>query len=240
MIVGKYTDVKDSYKSLYESIHHAATHHHLHANIQLVAAESLDGTNIHWKKQGVNGVIIAGGFGERGFQGKLDAVRYAREQGIPCLGICLGMQAMVVEFARNVVGLKYASSTEMDPNTPYPVIDLMSDQQQVEEKGGTLRVGAYDCQLQPNTVIERAYNASMIQERHRHRWEFNSKYADVLQEHGLVLSGIEPTMGIVESVELHDHPWFVGVQFHPELKSVVPDAHPLFIAFIEAAKNLAS
>lgn len=230
-IVGKYFDVKDSYKSLYEALFHASTRNLSKCDITLVSAEDIEelGSDI---LKGYDGIVVAGGFGNRGFEGKVSAVKYAREQNIPFLGICLGMQSAVVEFARNVAGLDGANSTEMNPDTDFPVICLMDEQMQVTEMGGTLRVGTYDCILESNTNIYNAYCLNVISERHRHRWEFNPAYESILKEHGLVISGKEVKSNIVESIELRGHRWFVGVQFHPELKSVVPDGHPLFDDFI--------
>lgn len=230
-IVGKYFDVKDSYKSLYEALFHASTRNLSKCNITLVSAEDIEelGSDI---LKGYDGIVVAGGFGNRGFEGKVSAVKYARVHNIPFLGICLGMQSAVVEFARNVAGLDGANSTEMNPDTDFPVICLMDEQMQLTEMGGTLRVGTYDCILEPNTNIFNAYCLNVISERHRHRWEFNPAYESILKEHGLVISGKEVKSNIVESVELKGHRWFVGVQFHPELKSVVPDGHPLFDDFI--------
>lgn len=230
-IVGKYFDVKDSYKSLYEALYHASTLNSAGCTITLVSADDIVEYGTQILKE-YDGIVVAGGFGPRGFEGKVAAVQYARENNIPFLGICLGMQAAVVEFARNVANLKDANSTEMNPDTKNPVICLMDSQLEVTDKGGTLRVGSYDCLLESNTSIHKAYKKDLIKERHRHRWEFNSNYEQMLQEHGLVISGKEPNLNIVESIELRNHPWFVGVQFHPELKSVVPDGHPLFYDFI--------
>lgn len=230
-IVGKYFDVKDSYKSLYEALFHASTRNFMKCNITLISAEDIEefGSDV---LKNFDGIVVAGGFGNRGFEGKVSAVKYAREFNIPFLGICLGMQSAVVEFARNVAGLDDANSTEMNPNTDFPVICLMDEQMQVTDMGGTLRVGSYDCLLEPDTNIFNAYGLNIISERHRHRWEFNPAYESLLKEHGLIISGKEVKTNIVESIELRGHRWFVGVQFHPELKSVVPDGHPLFDDFI--------
>lgn len=230
-IVGKYSDVKDSYKSLYESLYHASTRNSSKCNVTLVSAEDIEDKG-EFILDGFDGIVVAGGFGNRGFEGKVSAVKYARERNIPFLGICLGMQAAVVEFARNVAGLNGANSTEMNPNTDFPVICLMDEQMEVTDMGGTLRVGSYECHIQSGTVIHGAYGSEIIHERHRHRWEFNPAYESLLKEHGLILSGKEPNLNIVESIELKRHKWFVGVQFHPELKSVVPDGHPLFNDFL--------
>jgi CTP synthase len=230
-IVGKYSNVKDSYKSLYESLHHASTRSVTKCNITLIPAEDIEEKGSHILSE-FDGVVVAGGFGNRGFEGKISAVKYVRENNIPFLGICLGMQSAVVEFARNVAGLENANSTEMNSETPFPVICLMDEQLKVTDKGGTLRVGSYGCLLKEGTRIFTAYGKNVIHERHRHRWEFNPSYENLLMSHGLVLSGKEPNLNIVESIELPNHRWFVGVQFHPELKSVVPDGHPLFDDFI--------
>ncbi len=230
-IVGKYFDVKDSYKSLYEALYHASTLNSAGCKITLVSADQIEEVGSHILKD-YDGIVVAGGFGVRGFEGKVEAVKYARENNIPFLGICLGMQAAVVEFARNIANLDGANSTEMNPDTKNPVICLMDSQLEITDMGGTLRVGSYDCLLESNTAIHKAYKKDLIKERHRHRWEFNSNYEQLLQEYGLVISGKEPNLNIVESIELRDHKWFVGVQFHPELKSVVPEGHPLFYDFI--------
>jgi len=230
-IVGKYSDVKDSYKSLYEAIDHASTRHITKSNITLVSAEDIEERGEEILKE-FDGIIVAGGFGNRGFEGKVSAVKFARENSIPFLGICLGMQAAVVEFARNVIGLDDANSTEMNPDTNFPVICLMDEQMEVTDMGGTLRVGTYDCKLEENTNIFTAYGLNVISERHRHRWEFNPNYEEMMKEYGLIISGKEVKTNIVESVEIKNHRWFVAVQFHPELKSVVPDGHPLFDDFI--------
>jgi CTP synthase len=230
-IVGTYSDLKDSYKSLFESLYHASTQNSAKGIISLVSAEDIEekGEAI---LEGYDGIVVAGGFGNRGFEGKISAVKFARERNIPFLGICLGMQAAVVEFARNIAGLNGANSTEMNPTTDFPVICLMNDQMEVTEYGGTLRVGSYDCLIEKDTTIYGAYGSQLIQERHRHRWEFNPAFEALLKEHGLILSGKEPNLNIVESIEIKRHKWFVGVQFHPELKSVVPEGHPLFNDFV--------
>jgi CTP synthase len=190
---------------------------------------------VHEKLQGLNGLLVAPGFGHRGIDGKILAVKYARENGLPFFGICLGMQMSVIEFARNVLGLKGAHSTEMDPQAKDPVIDLMEDQKTVTSKGGTMRLGAYPCKLEPGTLAHRIYGAEMISERHRHRWEFNNKYLEAMQAAGLKASGINPETNLVEIVEIPAHPFFIGVQYHPELKSTVENPHPVFVHFIKAA-----
>ena len=187
------------------------------------------------KLQGLDGVLVAPGFGERGIEGKIAAVKYVRENSIPFMGICLGMQMAVIEFAQNVLGWKEAHSSEMSPNTPYPVIDLMEEQQGVTKKGGTMRLGAYDCKLKDKSLAKSIYGKSTIKERHRHRWEFNNTYQKDFEAAGLVVSGVHPEKQLVEIVELPSHPFFIGVQFHPELKSTVMKPHPLFVRFIKAA-----
>lgn len=235
-LVGKYNELPDAYKSIYESFVHAGAMNRCKVNIVPIHAEDLDTS-----EQGVadllrplQGVLVAPGFGERGIEGKLKAIRYIREHNIPFFGICLGMQCAVVEFARNVAGLSGAASTEVNPNTPYPVIDLMPDQQNLTQKGGTMRLGAYACEIKKKTKTYAAYQTQHISERHRHRWEFNNEYLDTLQKAGLQVVGVNPDTNLVEIIELKDHKWFVGVQFHPELKSTVERPHPLFVSFVAA------
>jgi CTP synthase len=182
-----------------------------------------------------NGILVAPGFGERGFEGKLSAIRFARENNVPFFGICLGMQTACVEFARNVLNLSNASSTEMNPHTPHPVIDMMEEQKKITQKGGTMRLGAYPCELKKKSKAFAAYGATLISERHRHRWEFNNAYLEQFEKGGFVATGINPESNLVEIMELKDHKWFVGVQFHPELKSTVENPHPLFVAFVKAS-----
>jgi CTP synthase len=186
------------------------------------------------KMAGLDGVLVAPGFGERGIEGKLIAIKYIRENKIPFFGICLGMQCAVVEYAQNVLGIEGAASAEVDINTPNPVIDLMADQKGVSKKGGTMRLGAYDCEITKGSKVSKAYHTLKISERHRHRYEFNNKYLKQFQESELVPVGFNPDTGLVEIVEIANHPWFVGVQFHPELKSTVENPHPLFISFVRA------
>ncbi|MCB0544940.1 MAG: gamma-glutamyl-gamma-aminobutyrate hydrolase family protein, partial [Saprospiraceae bacterium] len=182
----------------------------------------------------INGILVAPGFGERGIEGKLSAIRYARENNVPFFGICLGMQTACVEFARNVLELEGAASTEVSPKTPHPIIDMMSEQKKITKKGGTMRLGAYPCDLKKKTKSHAAYGATSISERHRHRWEFNNAYLEAFEQAGMTATGINPESGLVEIMELKDHKWFVGVQFHPELKSTVENPHPLFVAFVKA------
>jgi CTP synthase len=233
--VGKYVELPDAYKSIIESFIHAGAHNECKVQLTTIQSEHLNAENVHHHLHNLDGVLVAPGFGPRGFEGKLEAIRYVRENRIPFLGICLGMQCAVVEFARNVMGLKGAASTEMNPDTPYPVIGLMESQKEVTEKGGTMRLGAYICDLKKGTRAHAIYGKSRITERHRHRYEFNNEYLAQMEEHGLIASGINPETKLVEIVELQHHPWFVAGQFHPELKSTVQNPHPLFVKFIKAA-----
>jgi len=237
-LVGKYVEHHDSYKSIVEALIHGGAVNDSKVNIKWVQSESLNEQNLDKQLNDVTGILVAPGFGDRGVEGKFRAVRYARENGIPFFGICLGMQSAVVEFARNVAGLEGANSTEFDEETPYPVIDLMLDQKDVTDKGGTMRLGKYNCSLVEGTHAFEAYGTEHIEERHRHRYELNNNLRKKLSESGLVISGINPERDLVEIVELKDHPWFVGVQFHPELKSTVYNPHPLFSAFIMASIGL--
>ncbi len=247
-VVGKYVHLKDSYKSLHEALVHGGIPSRTKVNIRYLDSEEITTDTIPQMLEGVDGVLVPGGFGSRGIEGKIIAIRYAREHGIPFFGICLGMQLAVIEFARNVAGLEKANSTEFDPETPYPVIYLMREwfnyrTQKVEvrdehtEKGGTMRLGAYPCRLVEGTLAHQAYQTEEIFERHRHRYEFNNDYREVLTEKGLVISGLSPDGELVEIVELQpeEHPWFLGCQFHPEFRSRPMEPHPLFVAFVEAA-----
>ncbi|MGB8374148.1 MAG: CTP synthase [Salegentibacter sp.] len=234
-LIGKYVELQDSYKSILEAFIHAGAENEVRVNVESIHSEFINENTIHHKISHLDGVLVAPGFGERGIEGKIDAVQYAREQGLPFLGICLGMQMAVIEFARNVLQLKGASSTEMDPKTKHPVIDIMEEQKSVTHKGGTMRLGAWDCHLSEDSKIFEVYGSSDIQERHRHRYEYNNKYKEQLEKAGMLSSGINPETGLVEVVELKDHPWFVGVQYHPEYKSTVASPHPLFTAFVKAA-----
>lgn len=233
-LVGKYVELKDSYKSIAEAFIHAGVANEIKVNVKWISSETAE-DNIEESLAGLDGILVAPGFGERGIQGKINAVKYARENNIPFLGICLGMQCAVIEFARNVVGLENAHSFEMNPETPYPVIDLMHSQKDVSEKGGTMRLGAYPCKIEKGTNAFKIYGKSLIQERHRHRYEFNNDYLNQFNAAGMVTSGINPDTNLVEIVELPNHPFFVGVQFHPEYKSTVEAPSPLFVQFIKAA-----
>ena len=237
-LVGKYVGLHDAYLSVVESLAHAGIINDVKVDIRWVDSEALNDTNAAELLKGCQGVLVPGGFGSRGIDGMLSAVKYAREQQVPYFGICLGMQMAVVEFARNAAGLTGAHSRELDPDTPYPVIDLMPDQVGVTAKGGTMRLGAYPCHLTtPEGPCHQAYGRPDISERHRHRYEFNNDYREALTAKGLVLAGLSPDGRLVEAVELPGHPWFVGVQFHPEFKSRPNKAHPLFREFVAAAKR---
>ncbi|MCB9275336.1 MAG: CTP synthase [Lewinellaceae bacterium] len=235
-LVGKYNELQDAYKSIHESFVHAGAVNECHVRIDPIHAEQLEGEfeDVSKRLEGLDGVLVAPGFGERGIEGKIRAIQYVRENSIPFFGICLGMQCAVVEFGRNVMGLEGASSTEVEPKTPHPIIDLMPDQKKITKKGGTMRLGAYPCELRRRSKASHSYGQLRISERHRHRYEFNNEYLERMEKAGLIPSGINPDSNLVEIVELKDHPWFVGVQFHPELKSTVEKPHPLFVSFVKA------
>ena len=233
-VVGKYIQLHDAYKSIYESLSHAGYANRCKVKIRKISAEDIltKGTEL---LAGVDGVLIPGGFGERGIEGKIQSIRWARENGIPFFGICLGMQCAVIEYARNVLGLEGAHTLEHSPHTPHPVISLMADQEEVDQKGGTMRLGAYDCELVEGTLARKLYGQPLISERHRHRFEFNNDYRAQFEASEMALSGINPKRDLVEIVELPAHPFFVGVQFHPEFKSRPLAAHPVFQGFVGAA-----
>ncbi|MCK0145033.1 CTP synthase [Arenibacter sp. F26102] len=235
-LIGKYVELQDSYKSILESFIHAGSVNHVKVKVKSIHSEHLTAKNMEKKMQGLDGILVAPGFGERGIEGKITAVQFARENGIPFLGICLGMQMAVIEYSRNVLGLKKASSTEMDENTPHPVISIMEEQKNIINKGGTMRLGAWACDLKKGSLVQKIYHgASEISERHRHRYEFNNSYKKQLEEAGLLASGVNKETGLVEIVEIPAHPWFIGVQYHPEYKSTVDNPHPLFVGFVKAA-----
>jgi CTP synthase len=234
-LIGKYVELQDSYKSILESFIHAGAQNEVKVKVISIHSEHLTVDNVPEQLQGLHGILVAPGFGERGIEGKIKAVQYAREQKIPFLGICLGMQMAVIEYARNVLGLTQANSLEMDPKTPDPVIHLMEGQKNVTQKGGTMRLGAWTCDLKPGTLAHRVYGVAQIAERHRHRFEFNNKYLAAIEAHGMIASGTNVENQLVEVVEVPDHPWFIGVQYHPEYKSTVANPHPLFVAFVQAA-----
>lgn len=233
-LIGKYVELRDSYKSIVESTIHAGAVNDTKVNIHWIHSEDLREDNIEIQLQGLHGIIVAPGFGSRGIEGKIKAVQYARENNVPFFGICLGMQMAVIEFARNVLKLKDANSTEMDENTPFPVIGLMSEQKNITDKGGTMRLGEWKCELDKNSKTYQSYKLDLINERHRHRYEFNNQFLDAFQNAGLLAVGRNPETKLVEVVEVKNHPWFVGVQFHPEYKSTVLNPHPLFVSFIRA------
>lgn len=236
-LVGKYVELRDAYLSVAESLVHAGIANNTDVDIKWIHSEELNDNNSDEILKGVDGILVPGGFGHRGIDGKISAAKYARENNIPYLGICLGMQMAIVDFARNVLGLKEAHSAELDENTPYPVIDLMPEQKDIDVMGGTMRLGLYPCKLKENTKVYAAYDEELIYERHRHRYEFNNEFRDKLIEKGMVISGVSPDERLVESIELEDHPWFVAVQFHPEFKSRPTKPHPLFKSFVQAAKD---
>lgn len=234
-LIGKYLELQDAYKSILEAFVHAGSVNECQVQIINVHSEYITEENVGEKLAGLNGLLVAPGFGLRGVEGKITAVKYARENGLPFFGICLGMQMAVIEFARNVLGLAEANSTEMDENTKEPVIDLMEAQKQITNKGGTMRLGAYPCRITPGTLAHKIYDSELISERHRHRWEFNNQYLEAITNAGLVASGKNEETSLVEIVELPSHPFFIGVQYHPELKSTVENPHPVFVHFIRAA-----
>jgi len=235
-LVGKYVSLPDAYKSIAEAFIHGGTENDAKVDLKWISSEEITKETVKDVLGGLHGVLVAPGFGERGLEGKIAAIQYVRENKILFLGICLGMQCAVVEFTRHVLGLD-ASSTELDPKTKYPVIDMMAEQKKITTKGGTMRLGSYDCKIKKGSKAAAIYGETLIHERHRHRYEFNNKYLEQIEEAGLKATGVNPDSGLVEIVELKDHPWFVGVQFHPELKSTVLNPHPLFVRFIEAALN---
>ncbi|NAS32642.1 CTP synthase [Flavobacteriaceae bacterium R38] len=234
-LIGKYVELQDSYKSILEAFIHAGAANEVKVNITSVHSEYIDNRTIKEKIAHLDGILVAPGFGERGIEGKIATVQYAREHNIPFLGICLGMQMAVIEFARNVLGLENANSTEMNAKCDHPVIDLMEEQKDITDKGGTMRLGAWKCELKPGSVVSEIYSEKIIEERHRHRYEFNNKYKEQIEAAGLVTTGFNPDTQLVEIVELPSHRWFVGVQYHPEYKSTVANPHPLFVAFVKAA-----
>ena len=234
-LIGKYIELQDSYKSITEAFIHAGSSNETKVKVRWIHSESLTVENIENKLKGVNGILVAPGFGDRGIDGKIKAVQFARENKIPFFGICLGMQMAVIEFSKNVLGLTDAFSTEMKKDCKNPVINLMESQKEVTDKGGTMRLGAWDCEVSKNSKTYSAYQSELISERHRHRYEFNNEYLAAIESAGMLATGINPKTGLVEVVEIPTHPWFVGVQYHPEYKSTVLNPHPLFVDFIKAA-----
>jgi CTP synthase len=234
-LVGKYVELQDAYKSISESFIHAGVQHKCKVRLESIHSEEINEHTVEKILGSLDGILVAPGFGDRGIEGKIRAIRYARENKIPFFGICLGMQCAVVEFARNVIGLQKAHSTEMAPATPYPVISLMAEQENISDKGGTMRLGAYKCRLYENTKAHQIYGRNPIFERHRHRYEFNNKFLKDFEAHGMAAAGLNPEKNLVEIMELKEHPWFIGVQFHPEFSSTVINPHPLFVSFVGAA-----
>ena len=234
-VIGKYISLRDSYKSIYEALSHGGIANGVTVDIRMIEAEDIENDSAEKLLEGVDGILVPGGFGDRGTEGKIESARYARENDIPYLGICLGMQCAVIDFARNVCGLQNAHSSEFASDTPYPVIDLMAEQKKVTDMGGTMRLGAWPCALSEDSKAYKAYGAKNIHERHRHRYEFNSEFIEVMEKNGMHFSGLSPENGLVEIVEIEKHPWFVACQFHPEFKSTPLHAHPLFREFIAAS-----
>ena len=233
-LIGKYVELQDSYKSILESFIHAGAENEVEVKIISIHSEHITKENINSKLCSLNGVLVAPGFGERGIEGKILAIEYVRTNKIPFFGICLGMQMAVIEFARNVLNLKDSNSTEMNKNATHPVIDLMQSQKNIVNMGGTMRLGSWECELKELSNVRSIYDSKIIKERHRHRYEFNNDYLDQFESKGLIASGINSKTDLVEIVELNNHPWFIGVQFHPEYKSTVNNPHPLFISFVQA------
>jgi CTP synthase len=236
-LVGKYVELPDAYKSISESLLQAATYHHRKLDLRLIHSEKINEKNVEQLLSDLDGILIAPGFGQRGIEGKFTALKYAREHNKPTFGVCLGMQCMVIEFARNVLGLHEANSTEMDSITPYKVIDLMEEQKNLTVMGGSMRLGAYDCKLDKGSKAYAAYQSDCVRERHRHRYEFNNEYRPAFEAKGMQCTGINPDTGLVEVVEIPELKWYLGTQFHPEYNSTVVKPNPLFMSFIEAAIN---
>lgn len=237
-LVGKYIELPDAYKSINEAFIHAGAANECKVNVINLHSELITDENVKEKFKNIDGLLVAPGFGSRGIEGKLISIKYARENKLPFFGICLGMQCSVIEFARNVIGYKDAHSAEMNEKTKHPVIDMMSSQKKITQKGGTMRLGSYDCVIEKGSQASRAYGKLKIQERHRHRYEFNNKYIKEFEEHGMQITGTNPDTGLAEIVEIKNHPYFIGVQFHPELKSTVENPHPLFVKFIKKSLEL--
>ncbi|HPE34149.1 MAG TPA: CTP synthase [Bacteroidales bacterium] len=239
-LIGKYVELKDAYKSISESFIHAGAENNCKVHLKMIHSELIEGSDNEEHLVGLDGILVAPGFGSRGIEGKIKAVQYAREKNIPFLGICLGMQCAVIEFARNVLGMEKANSTEFNQKTPYPVIDMMEDQKKISGLGGTMRLGRFDCNLIPNSKAFAIYQTENISERHRHRYEFNNQYSADFEKAGMMQSGINKQGNLVEIIELKSHRWFIGVQFHPEYKSTVARPHPLFVSFVKAVKDYAA
>lgn len=236
-LIGKYVELQDAYKSILEAFVHAGAMNECKVQVQSIHSEFITPDNVAEKLANLDGLLVAPGFGHRGIEGKITAVKYARESGLPFFGICLGMQMAVIEYGRTVLGIQQAQSAEMDPETPEPVIDMMEEQKKITEKGGTMRLGSYPCLIKEGSLANRIYGATQITERHRHRYEFNNRYLDQYEQSGMIASGKNPETGLVEIMEVPAHPFFIGCQYHPELKSTVENPHPLFVHFVAAAKN---
>jgi len=236
-LIGKYVELQDAYKSILESFVHAGAMNECKVQVQYIHSEYITPENVGEKLGGLDGLLVAPGFGNRGIEGKITSIKYARETGLPFFGICLGMQMAAIEFARNVLGIRQAHSTEMIPGADDAVIDMMEEQKKITMKGGTMRLGAYPCEIKQGSLASKIYGSLQVSERHRHRYEFNNKYLDQFEQHGMIASGINPETGLVEIIELPNHPFFIGVQYHPELKSTVERPAPLFVHFVKAAKE---
>ncbi len=236
-LIGKYVELQDAYKSILEAMIHAGAINECKVEVRNIHSEYLSPEDVEEKLHNIDAILVAPGFGNRGIDGKIEAIRYARENGVPFFGICLGMQCAAIEFARNVLGFKDAHSTEMNPDTANPVIHLMNEQKNVTSKGGTMRLGSYNCEISPSSKLIEVYKSNHIQERHRHRYEFNNEYLEGFEKNGMMPVGKNPETGLVEIIEMADHPFFVGTQFHPEYKSTVENPHPLFVAFVRAARD---
>ena len=236
-LIGKYVELQDSYKSILESFVHAGAANDVKVNVIPIHSEQINTKSVNEIFKNLNGILVAPGFGERGVEGKIESIRIAREKNIPFLGICLGMQMAVIEFSRNILGLNKANSTEMDINCEHPVISMMESQKNIKEKGGTMRLGSWRCAIENNSLAHKIYSTNEISERHRHRYELNFDFINQLSEKGMIFSGKNPDTGLVEIIELPDHPWFFGVQFHPEYQSTVEEPHPVFVSFVKAALN---
>jgi CTP synthase len=236
-VVGKYIGLQDAYKSIYEALAHAGIHNNARVRVKKIDSEDIEKSGAKKLLEDVSGILVPGGFGYRGIEGKIEAIRFARENGIPFLGLCLGMQCAVIESSRNLCVLKKANSTEFDDEAKHPVISLLEEQRNVKDMGGTMRLGAYPCRIKPGTLAAKAYGTGMVSERHRHRYEFNNRYRKLLEKKGMVFSGIYPKKDLVEIIEMKRHPYFIAVQFHPEFKSKPDKPHPLFRDFIAAALN---
>ena len=236
-LIGKYVELQDSYKSILEAFIHAGAENEVKVKVESIHSEHLTVESASKKLAHLDGVLVAPGFGERGVEGKIEAVKFVREQNIPFLGICLGMQMAVIEYARNVMGMHSANSTEMDKTTEFPVIDLMESQKSITDKGGTMRLGTWDCKLEEGSLVKEIYQTTDLKERHRHRYEFNNDFKAQIEAAGMKATGLNPETGLVEIIEIPNHNWFVGVQYHPEYKSTVANPHPLFVDFVKAALN---